>query len=362
MEKRDVLNVCYLNVYHLYNKVIDVNHMLNSFQNTTHILGLSETRLNENKEDKNISINNYSIIRRDKQFDKDTGLAAYIHNSIKQNIIRRQDLEYKEIEALWLEIKHEKSVPFLICFIYRNPRSNKANWQKDFETMLNRIPYDNYDLQILGDFNINMKEPQVEWNAIISQFGLNQLITENTREKGTSQTIIDHIYTNNIENVNESKVIRTGISDHFAIFYSYDFKIAKHNTKGHTCISYRCYKKFDEKSYLADLSLLPFNDIYNVTEPNAALNYFCNIIMAVIDKHAPLKTKRVKHPDIPAWLTPETMKAMELRNTHKKDKKENEFKIQRKIANKLVERDKQNYFNSLIKDERNTATIWKTIN
>ena len=362
MGKRDVLNVCYLNVYHLYNKVLDVNHMLNSFQNTIHILGLSETRLDETKDDKNISITNYSIIRRDKQFDKHTGIAAYIHDSIKHNIKRRHDLEYKEIEALWLEIKHEKSVPFLICLIYRNPRTKIADWQRDFETMLNKIPYNKYELQILGDFNINLKEPQVEWNAIISQFGLKQLITEHTREKGTSQTIIDHIYTNHVENVNESKVIKTGISDHFAIFYSYNFKIAKQNTKGHTCINYRCYKRFDEKSYLADLSLLPFNEIYNITEPNTALKYLCTLIMTVIDKHAPLKTKRVKHPDIPAWLTQETMKAMELRNKFKKDKKEDEFKIQRNIANKLVERDKQNYFNSLIKDDKNTATIWKAIN
>ena len=130
-----------MNVYHLYNKVPSVNLLLN--YHNVHILGLSETKLDDKISDSCISINNYTIIRRDKQLAKHTGLAAYVHDSIYANIKIRHDLEHREIEALWLEIKKEKSIPTLICFIYRNPIET-VEWQDHFHSLNNRIPYDKY--------------------------------------------------------------------------------------------------------------------------------------------------------------------------------------------------------------------------
>ena len=75
-------------------------------------------------------LSNYSIIRRDNTQEGHTGIAAYIHNSIYQNIKRRPDLENKDIETLWLEIKQEKTMPSLICFTYRNPK-DKGKTLKD---------------------------------------------------------------------------------------------------------------------------------------------------------------------------------------------------------------------------------------
>ena len=118
---KHAINVCHLNVFHLYKKVQDINVMLSSVANKVHVLGLSETRLDDRIEDYHISINNYTIIRRDKRSDKQTGFAAYVHDSICQQIKIRKDLQYKEIEDLWLEIKQDKAIPFLICYIYRNP-------------------------------------------------------------------------------------------------------------------------------------------------------------------------------------------------------------------------------------------------
>ena len=107
------LNICHLNVFHLYNKVTDINVMLNTSPNKIHILGLSETRLNDSIDNDLISINNYRIIRRDKQFDKHTGIIVYTHDSIYQHVKIRKDLEYKEIDVLCLEVKRNKSTPLL---------------------------------------------------------------------------------------------------------------------------------------------------------------------------------------------------------------------------------------------------------
>ena len=60
--------------------------------------------------------------------------------------------------------------------------------------MIDNIPHKNYELQILGDLNIDLNENQTDWNAITTQLGLEQVINEPTRETASSSKIIDHIY------------------------------------------------------------------------------------------------------------------------------------------------------------------------
>ena len=63
------LNIGYLNTYHLFNKVTDINVLLTTKLKSTHILGIGETKLKQKKKkkihDTQLSINNYKIIRRD---------------------------------------------------------------------------------------------------------------------------------------------------------------------------------------------------------------------------------------------------------------------------------------------------------
>ena len=353
------LNLFYLNVYHLCNKVPHVNLLLNSHK--VHILGVGETKLDNTIDDKYLAINNYTIIRRDKQHEYHTGLAAYIHNSVYQNIKVREDLEDREVEALWLEVINKKKIPSLICFVYKNPKET-IEWQNKFHTMVSKIPHKICELQILGDFNIDLKIPQLAWNSIVTELGLTQLITEHTRVTEESKTLIDHIYTNTVNKTTGAKVVRIGISDHYGIQCKYTNKVKEQRKKGHTSIYYRCYKKFDANTFLADLSLLPFYQIYNFTEPNESLDLLCKMFLSVIDKHAPLKSKRVKHPDIPAWLTYDTIEAMHIRDKYKMENNFDEYRRQRNKVNDMVDRDKENYFNGLITDKRDTATIWRAIN
>ena len=78
--------------------------------------------------------------------------------------------------------------------------------------MIDKIPHKNYELQILGDLNIDLCENQTDWNAITTQIGLEQLINEPTRETTSSSKIIDHIYTNTKSKIKNTKVIKTQIN------------------------------------------------------------------------------------------------------------------------------------------------------
>ena len=356
---KDNINVCHLNVNHLYNKTVNVTQMIFSQNHTIHILGITESMLDDRMDDLDIAINNYTILRRDASFDLHRGIAVYIHNSVYPNVKRRLDLETAEIESLWLEIDQKKADPSLICFVYRNP-DEPAGWRDNFENMFCGVRNNNYTLQILGDFNIDLNKPQLLWNSTVLQLGLEQIITDNTRVNPISQTLIDHIYTNNKEVITDSGVLKIGISDHYAIYLSFLQRLDKKPTKGHTCIKYRCYKKFNKQHFLADLSQIPFESIYNITEPNLALTHFCNMLTVVIDKHAPIKTKRVKHHDIPPWLSKETLEAMiERDNLQEKNDK---FRQLRNKINNMVEKDRKANLDRLLAEGKDAATIWRAMN
>ena len=85
-------------------------------------------------------------------------------------------------------------------------------------------------------------------------------------------------------------------------------------------------KKIDIGAFTTDLSLQSFNEIYNLTEPNTALELLCNMLITIIDKHAPLRSKRVKNKDIPPWLTKDTTAAMQLRDFYKSNGQSKEYK------------------------------------
>ena len=67
---------------------------------------------------------------------------------------------------------------------------------------------------------------------------------------------------------------------------------------------------------------------YPTTDPEIALKTFLDLFTPVIDKHIPLKTRRVKHQNLPTWLTVDIIKEMQLRDNIKqnKTKKTNELK------------------------------------
>ena len=56
------------------------------------------------------------------------------------------------------------------------------------------------------------------------------------------------------------------------------------------------------------------------------------------------------------------MKAMHQRNISKKNKKWEDFRAKRNIANASVEKDKQKHFDTLITENKSTTTIWKAMN
>ena len=200
------------------------------------------------------------------------------------------------------------------------------------------------------------------WNNTTAFFGLEQLVDEATRVTKSSATLIDHIYTNNKQQVSKVKVVESGISDHSAIFRHLSIKLPKQNPTRHTTITFRSFKNFNDTNFLFDLNLLTFANVCDHSDPDEALSVWYDTIKPVIDKHAPIQHKRVKATKPCPWLTQELIREMRKRDQLKHNRWFREYKKQRNYVVNLVQKAKNIYFSQLVKDNFDTSSIWKAIN
>ena len=352
-------HIGHLNVFHLFNKVADVNSFIQ--KERLDILGISESRLHSNISDDSIGIPGYDIIRRDGVESSHTGLVIYVNHKLNDSVHRRPDLESSHIECIWLEVKCSANSSLLLCILYRNPASTLC-WFDYFVSMLDNANATGRNVLLLGDFNIDMLKRNSAWDSTTALFGLSQLVNTPTRVTASTSTLIDHIYTTNIHLVQHVWVPNVGISDHFPVLCSLKSKLIKRKKLEHTYLTYRSFKHFHPEAFCHDLQQASFHEVLNHTDPNNALQLWYHLFLAILNKHAPVKKKRVRHPLLPPWLTKEVIKAMSIRDNLRKNKDLAAFKKQRNVVKSLVRKAKKDYFQTLIEGNNNISTIWKAIN
>ena len=355
-----LLRIGHLNIFHLQNKVSDLCVYLDQPE-PFHLFGITESRLNASISDESISIPNYSVMRRDPCSVGETGVAVYIHNTISHSVHRRLDLESLGVECIWIEIKNSNNKPLHVAFVYRNPAAI-YEWYDDFLRTVEKAKIHKNDVLVLGDFNIDYLKPHAAWDCTTTLVGLEQLISSPTRITPRTSTLIDHIYANRPQAVKDVSVGNLSISDHYPVVCSWRYKVPSERKHGHITISYRSFKRFDQTSFLADLQQTPFDCVYNETDPNNALRLWYNLFMNVLDKHAPLRQKRIKNRVKPPWLSQEIIGAMELRDNLREQKLFPDYKKQRNRVKSMVLRAKKAHFDHMIKDNRDTSAIWRALN
>ena len=354
------LKVGHLNACHLLNKLHDVHSMLSNADDHFHVFGFSETRFKDIVADSTVTISGYKFVRKDVRYISETGIIAYIHQSVNFQHITLFDKH--DIECIWLEIKLKKTKPILIGFLYRNP-DERANWFDRFELMMEEVTMYSNEIILLGDFNIDLLKSQNKWQSIYESFNLTQILTTPTRVTADSTTLIDHIYVSNVKNIVESSIPVFGLSDHFPICATWSKKGVKIPKCMHKSISYRSYKNFNEGDFMNELCSTDFSETYQHTEPDASLDAWYNVFLNVLNKHAPIRIKRVKFEDKPPWLTDEINSASSSRDRLlQQSGKDHNFKRQRNKVTSMKRLAQKKYFNDLIKSRSDSKSIWKALN
>jgi hypothetical protein len=247
---------------------------------------------------------------------------------------------------------------FTIGTIYRPPSSGADYYESILDEL--EIIHSRYDnVILLGDLNHNYTfDTSLHTNpinCIENVYNMKQLITEPTRITPQSSSLIDVILTTIPNSHVKSGVINIALSDHKLVYTVIDV-----NTKIkqiHNYVRFRSYKTFDRTSFLNELDSKLQNDMdvpENITEQNldSLWNEFKNIFLSVSNKHAPLKTQRLKNRINP-WFNKSIINLIYERD-HIKSKADKtrspilykQYKQLRNKVTKVIRKEKAAYFSS----------------
>ena len=243
------------------------------------------------------------------------GVAIFLKDNY--NAIEREDLksDNPEYEAVWIEIKTKKSKNIILSCIYRHPHiTNIDDFNTYMTTCLEKLNKENKETYISGDFNIDLlkydtNKKYQEFYNLMTTCGYLPQILQPTRITETSSTIIDNIYTNNLNNDIISGNVLIQISDHLPQFSCINKDISTDKTPYYK----RNYSKFNEQSFLDDLSI---QNWHNQQDPNMMFNNFAWRLESCINRHAPLKklNKKDLKFQLKPWITPNIIKKINHRN------------------------------------------------
>ena len=224
------LHMIHLNINSVLSKIDELRVVAK--KSKAAVIGVTESKLDATVLDGEVNIDGYEVIRSDRN-RHGGGVACYVRNDISFNV--RRDFS-DEIENIVFDMLLPKTKPILVGILYRPPDQSK--FLDKLSTAISRSnTFDNQEVYILGDLNINLINKQKHipngikrYKEFCSLYGLEQLISTPTRVTMNSSSILDHILTNSTDRVSQSGVIDTGLSDHQLIYCTRKITRTKFNS------------------------------------------------------------------------------------------------------------------------------------
>ena len=139
------------------------------------------------------------------------------------------------------------------------------------------------------------------------------LITRPTRVTNKSATLIDNIYTNDVQNISSyiQGLLITEITDHYPIFHCN--KTIKEKEKD-LYIWKRSVNTKNTETFSNLLSKADWSDVYSNTNAQEAFTKFHNKLKLLYDEAFPKKRIKIKYNCKKPWLTEELKQAIKMKN------------------------------------------------
>ena len=367
LNSRKGLSISLLNVNGLRSKLDDIKILLQS--GNIDILCVNETKVDQHISQADLAISGYNLHRKDRN-RHGGGVGIYCKDFININTLPH--LSSEGIESIWIKISVKKSSPIFLCCAYRPPRKGQDKEKIEhlishFKNTISNLPSKS-EVFILGDLNCDYNNNKHALSSIIKNFctsyHFKQLISVNTRVTDSSSTLLDLILTNS-RHVSFSGVDNIGISDHCLVFA--ERKLTKYRFGAKT-VTTRSFKHFSVDNFLADLEKCDWNPVINNDDLDSACENFNNTLLSVTDKHAPLKTHRVRNNQ-EAWIDDNFLFEIRQRDYLKKTASMTNnandwdaFKKKRNYCNRLKKHQKSQHFSKILSDNKsNGKKLWKHI-
>ena len=335
------------------------------------------------------SLPNYNMVSKPTRISAHGGLIIYIHDSFQYKQIDIID-DSPHFENICIEVwnKYAHFDKFLICDIYKPPSGTTehlVDFTNKFTQWAAAINEKSKKSYLCGDFNIN--QLQIQTNQHFNQFydsltstGFITKITLPTRISETSATLIDNVFTNNIDRAHVSGILSRKFSDHQMIFSLQKCNKCqklKHNEK---YIEVELTSQNNLDKFAAEIKESKICEHINSNadaDPNANLDILTNIINAAKNNNIPQKVKKFnkRRDKKEPWMTNELLLMVNRKNElyvdWKRSAKHSEnyngkkvnFKTYEKIVdNEIVQAKKIYYSNVFHMYKSSMKKTWQIIN
>lgn len=185
------LNLFYININRLKNKLNGLEHLLHSQQQQIDVVILTETFLYD-LETKFYNLPQYNSFHNTRNDRDGGGISVFVHSTIEFQLLHKETTLENEFVIIY-----SKQLNLSLICVYKPPHT----YTNDFLSILDKIISRYKNSIVVGDFNLNLlneSDPIVSnYNSILQMNGLNVINklskTFATRIQGNSSTIIDHI-------------------------------------------------------------------------------------------------------------------------------------------------------------------------
>ena len=324
---KNELLIIHINCRSMVNKEEEILNIIKKLN--PDIVCLTETWLDQSIPNQNVP-SGYKILRQDRteefqqKYRKKSGGGVAIIYRTYLNITPKHTLKVKEEEILWAQVQTKNS--FLLGVIYRPNYSellvDKEENESIFEKNLRKAAEISNRILLVGDFNIDMKQPnEKEPKALIStceSFSLTQHISKVTRidMKTGKGSLIDLIWTSPEMKAFSSGTLH-GISDHFGTYIKLnrlDINQRIESPKKWT----RKYTKYNPVEFLetfeSEKSNSKINKLIEEEKLEEATEELINIINSAAKDHAPLVFRNTTKKDYNPWMTEDLQEKIDIKN------------------------------------------------
>ena len=354
--------VGYININSVRNKFYCIQDLLMS--NNLDLIFIAETKIDNSFPDSQFSVNNYHMWRADRSINGG-GILAYLRSDIAGE--RKQEYEFEEIESIAIQVNLDKS-KLLIFGSYKHPSITNTSFQVDFDLKIDKSLSKFENIVVIGDLNYDMlcTDKSQTLRNCCDIFALDNLISEPTCfTVNNAPSLIDVILTNNTYVLGNTCNFDCGLSDCHNLV---GFQVKQETNKpvGKYC-TYRSYKNFNPETYNEELYSNLQNLDMSQNDVNKLYNEFSNILTETVNKHAPLKQRKLVKQPAPFMnkaLKYEIYKKRMLFNKYKRNKTPKtweKFRRQRNLVTSLRRRSLNKYFIDRCTGGCKSETFWSTV-
>ena len=304
------------------------------------------------------------------------GVSLLIRNNIEYTL--RKDLCFQEdnFESIFIEIDKKvfnKTRNLIVGVIYRPPDTDIRKFNDFLDKCLGKIRAEKKLSYLMGDYNINIMNweehiPTQEFVDLLSSHGHLPYITKPTRVTKTSATLIDNIFSNDLENVeySHSGILYTDISDHFPVFYiDYSCSIEDEDTVVHR----RVYSQENIDAFITKLSNKVWNDLLVCDDVETAYSLFMDNFIEMYNDSFPLKAFKKGYKTKKIWLSEGMKRSIKRKNKlFKRFKRsgklehEEQYKSYRNRLNKILSNAQRAYYEKILEENKgNLRKSWQIL-